>query len=115
MLAEFSTHHLCSGGRPRPNLARHRPQSPALCRFLEGPKAVLEGRYGWPQALILICSTLPALLGLVALTLPGILFPTEAHRAYYHFACNLANDPLSLLPFAIGAVTIVLGLRVPLR
>ncbi|WP_353565829.1 hypothetical protein [Haloferula sargassicola] len=82
--------------------------------FVEGPKAVIQARYSGAQAAIMICSTLPAILGSLALTVPELLFPTEGHRAFFQYACNVSHDPMSLAPIMTGAVTTLLGLRIPL-
>lgn len=84
-----------------------------LC-YVDGTKALLEGRYTRDQAAVIIAGSLPAILGALLITCPGVLFPTPSHHAFYHFGDILRTDPTSLIPMALGAVTSTLGLRIPL-
>ena len=114
----FLPKHLCSGAFPRHNHVKHR-----RCRrlrrvledFLAGPRALLAARYTRSQAWVLILATLPSILGGLAVTLPGVLFPTESHRAFHLYARAVATDPLSLLPIAAGIVTLLLSFRIPVH
>lgn len=82
--------------------------------FTDGLKALIDGRYTRRQASIIIAGSLPAILGAIMITLPGLLFPSPGHQAFYHFAATLANDISSLIPVFLGAISSVLGLKVPL-
>lgn len=81
--------------------------------YVDGGKALLAGRYSKRQAALVIVSTLPAILGLLFLTVPGILFPTPSHNEFFHFAANITGNPASILPTLFGAASATLGLRIP--
>ena len=118
MNASFLPEELWSGAFPRDNHIRHglrhRLRS-SLADFLAGPRAVLAARYSRSQAWVLILATLPSILGGLAVTVPGVLFPTESHRAFHLYARAVATDPLSLLPIAAGIVTLLLSFRIPVH
>jgi hypothetical protein len=125
MNAQFLPQDLRSGSRPRTNQPRHsffRRLQPWLGRtqvklddFLAGPRAVIEARYSPAQAWILILATLPSILGVLAMKIPSVLFPTEGHRAFFLYAHTVATDPLSLVPVVLGIVTLLLSFRIPVH
>ncbi|MEM1085021.1 MAG: hypothetical protein AAGI48_12990 [Verrucomicrobiota bacterium] len=82
--------------------------------FTDGLKALVAGRYTRKQAAIIIAGSLPAILGAMMITLPSVLFPTPGHQAFYHFASTLATDLSSMVPVALGTISSVLGLKIPL-
>lgn len=82
--------------------------------FVDGTRSLVAGNYSKKQAAIIIAASLPAIAGAVMITLPGVLFPTPAHQAFYYFAQTLATEPAALLPSLLGLVSSTLGLRVPL-
>lgn len=81
--------------------------------FVDGTRAIIAGRYNRRQAAIVIAAMAPILIGTAVITVPLILFPTEAHKAYFQFANILNTDPVSMIPLAIGSVAAMLGLKVP--
>ncbi len=82
--------------------------------YVDGTRALIQGRYSRRQAALIAVSTLPAILGLLFLTVPGILFPTPSHNEFFHFAANIGGNPASMLPMILGAASATLGLRIPL-
>ncbi|GAA5476701.1 hypothetical protein [Haloferula helveola] len=82
--------------------------------YVDGLSAIFQGRFDRRQGAIVIVAMLPILLGAMFVTVPMLLFPTEGHKAFYHFASILSNDPSAMLPFFIGTVSATLGLKVPL-
>lgn len=84
-----------------------------LC-YVDGFRALVAARYDRRQACIIIAATIPALLSAGVLFIPTILFPTPEHKEYYHFARTLAEDSISMLPVALGAIATTLGLKIPL-
>lgn len=84
-----------------------------LC-YVDGFRALVAARYDKRQAGLIIASTIPVLLSAGVLFVPTILFPTPEHKEYYHFARTLANDSISMIPVALGAIATTLGLKIPL-
>lgn len=82
--------------------------------YVDGFLALLAGRYTRRQAAMIIAGSLPTILGTMMITVPGILFPTPGHQAFFHFGNTLSCDPTSLIPVALGAISTTLGLRIPL-
>ncbi|MEP4076582.1 hypothetical protein [Haloferula sp.] len=82
--------------------------------YVDGFRALIEGRYSRRQAAMIIAGTLPTILGTMMITVPSILFPSPGHQAFYHFGNTLGGEPASLIPVAIGAISSTLGLRIPL-
>ena len=125
MKAQILPKELLSGSRPRTNQPRHSLHRclqqklgkvrPKVDAFLAGPRALIEARYSPAQAWILILATLPSILGVLAMKVPGVLFPTEGHRAFFLYAHTVATDPMSLMPIAVGAVTLLLSFRIPVH
>ena len=82
--------------------------------YVDGFKALIAGHYSRPQAAMIIAGTLPTILGALMITMPGILFPTPGHQAFYYFGSTLGCDPASLIPVVLGGISSTLGLRIPL-
>ena len=81
--------------------------------YIEGPKAILRGNFSKRQGTLLCMATMPILLGVLFVTVPGILFPSPGHKAYYHFAVSLGNELIALVPMFIGIVSTTVGLKLP--
>lgn len=81
--------------------------------YVDGFRAILSGQYTKRQAALLIAALVPVLLTVAVMTVPLILFPTEGHRAFYHFAHILSTDGASLLPFTISVITATVGMKIP--
>lgn len=81
--------------------------------LVDGSRSLIRGEYSHRQAAIVIASTLPAIIAALVVTLPGILFPTEAHQAFHYFAQSLETEKVSMLPTFLGLASSILGLRVP--
>lgn len=115
MTSHIPSNNLFEGDSPRPNHFRTRSRVLSSAReiLLDGPKAMIEARYSRSQGIIMALSALPSILGLLSLTMPEVLFPTEDHRAFFQFAKNMANDPMGITPIVIGTISTLLGLRVP--
>lgn len=99
------------------SITSHLVQIPAFLKscYVDGLFTILQGRFNTRQAAIILLATVPLLLTIILQTVPSLLFPTEAHHAYYHFAQILSGDSVSTIPFLMGAVTITLGLKVPVN
>lgn len=98
------------------HLLRHLPgRTAAFLRaaYIEGPKALIQGRYSRRQGVFLCLATAPILLGALFITLPGVLFPSPEHRAYYHFAVTVGNELVAVIPVLIGMLATTFGLRLP--
>jgi len=98
---------LALGGR----LARRTGAFLRTC-YVDGGRALLTGSYSHRQAAVIIAASTPAILGVLFLTVPALLFPTPGHNAFYHFAHELNADPASMMPVLLGAVSSTLGLKV---
>lgn len=98
---------------PRANRAiRHSLAFLKTC-FVDGTRSLVRGDYTLRQGALVIASAIPAIVAALVVTLPGVLFPTEAHQAFHYFAQSLETDTVSLLPTFLGLASSVLGLRVP--
>lgn len=82
--------------------------------YVDGFLALVEGRYTRRQAAMIIAGSLPTILGALMITVPGLLFPTPDHNAFFHFGSLLACETTSLIPMGLGALSTTLGLRIPL-
>ena len=82
--------------------------------YVDGFRALVEGRYNRRQAVMIIAGSLPTILGALMITLPGLLFPSPGHQAFYYFGSTLGCEPSSLIPVVLGTVSSTLGLRIPL-
>lgn len=83
--------------------------------YIDGPRALLAGRYSHRQAAYIMLATLPVFLGTLFITVPGILFPSPGHKAFYHFACSVGSDFSALIPVILGAISTSLGFKIPLE
>jgi hypothetical protein len=82
--------------------------------YVDGFRALIAGRYTRRQAALIIAGNLPTILGALMITVPGVLFPSPGHQAFYHFAATLGCEPSSLIPVFLGAISSTLGLRIPI-
>jgi hypothetical protein len=82
--------------------------------YVDGFRALLAGHYSRRQAAVIMCATMPTILGALMITVPGLLFPSPGHQAFYHFAETLGRDPTSLIPVILGTISSTLGLKIPL-
>lgn len=82
--------------------------------FLEGPKLLLKGCFSRRAATFMIASAAPAILAGLFLTVPGILFHTPEHNAYFHFARIVEGETPSLIPVILGTISSIFSFRFPL-
>jgi hypothetical protein len=82
--------------------------------FVRGPRLVLTGRFSRRAAGFMIASALPAILATLFLTIPGLLFHTPEHHAFFHFAKTLESDGTSMLPVFLGTLSSLCSFRFPL-
>ena len=82
--------------------------------YVDGFLALVAGRYTRSQAALIIAGSIPTILGALLITVPGILFPTPGHQAFYYFGSSLSCEPIALIPVFLGMVSSTLGLRIPL-
>lgn len=105
------------------NRRRHLTVSEVLGHFdreffldwlVRGPRLVLTGRFSRRAAGFMIASALPSILGALFLTVPGLLFHTPEHQAFFHFAKTLESDATSMLPVILGGLSSICSFRFPL-
>lgn len=82
--------------------------------FVEGPKLMLKGCFSRRAAGFMIVSAAPAILTGLFLTVPGILFHTPEHNAYFHFARIVEGDAPSIIPVILGTISSIFSFRFPL-
>lgn len=82
--------------------------------FIDGPRMLLKGRFTRRAGAFMIASALPSILTALFLTVPGLLFHTPEHHAFFHFAKTLEGDGASLLPILLGSLSSLFGFRLPL-
>lgn len=82
--------------------------------FVEGPKLLLKGAFNRRAAGFIIASAMPAILTGMFLTLPGYLFPTPEHNAFFHFANFLEGELSSAIPVILGTISSIFSFRLPL-
>jgi hypothetical protein len=82
--------------------------------FIEGPIQVLHGHFSKRAAGFMIACAMPAILAVIFITLPGLLFQTPEHHAYFYFAKFVQGDSASNLPVLLGAITSLFSFRFPL-
>lgn len=82
--------------------------------FVEGPKLMLKGCFSRRAAAFMIVSAAPAILTGLFLTVPGILFHTPEHNAFFHFARIVEGDAPSIIPVILGTISSIFSFRFPL-
>lgn len=82
--------------------------------FVEGPRLILNGKFSRRSGGFIIAASMPVLLSTMFLVLPGILFPTPQHNAFFQFAKVIDGDLVSLLPLALGTISAIFSFRLPL-
>lgn len=82
--------------------------------FITGPKLLLKGKFTRRTAVFIGIAAVPAIAVALFLTLPGILFPTPQHNQFFHFAKVVSGDSATLIPVAIGILSSIFCLRLPL-
>ncbi|PAW67530.1 MAG: hypothetical protein B9S38_12285 [Verrucomicrobiia bacterium Tous-C4TDCM] len=82
--------------------------------FVEGPKLLLKGCFSRRAAGFMIASATPAILTGIVLTVPGLLFDTPEHKAYFHFARILEGEAASAIPVILGTISSIFSFRLPL-
>ena len=82
--------------------------------FIEGPKLMIKGCFSRRAAGFMIVSALPAILTGLFLTVPGLLFYTPEHNAYFHFARILEGEAPSVIPVILGTISSIFSFRFPL-
>lgn len=80
--------------------------------FVLGPKLLLKGGFSKRAAAFMIASAAPGILAALFVIVPGILFHTPEHNAYFHFAKIVEGN--SFLPLFLGMVSSVFSFRFPL-
>jgi hypothetical protein len=82
--------------------------------FIDGPRLLLKGKFSRRAAAFMIVAAIPAIAAVLFMTLPGLLFPTPAHNAFFYFAKGVTSDIASLVPLALGLLSTIFSLRFPL-
>ena len=82
--------------------------------FIDGPRLALTGKFSRRAAGFMIAGALPAIAAALFLTVPGILFPTPLHEAFFQFGKVLNSDIASLIPVGLGVLSSILSFRLPL-
>lgn len=80
--------------------------------FVLGPKLLLKGGFSRRAAAFMIASATPGILAALFVIVPGMLFHTPEHHAYFHFAKIVEGN--SFLPLILGTVSSVFSFRFPL-
>ena len=81
--------------------------------FINGPRLLLKGKFSRRAAGFMIAAAIPAIAATLFLTLPGLLFPTPAHNAFFYFSKGVNTDIASLVPVGLGLISSVFSLRLP--
>lgn len=82
--------------------------------FIDGPRLLLKGKFSRRAAGFMIIAAIPAIAAVLFLTVPGLLFPTPAHNAFFYFAKGVTGDIASFVPLALGLISTIFSLRFPL-
>lgn len=82
--------------------------------FIIGPKLLMKGKFNRRTAVFIGFAAVPAIAVALFLTVPGILFPTPQHNQFFHFAKVISGDSATLIPVAIGVLSSIFCLRLPL-
>jgi hypothetical protein len=87
-----------------------------LCdTFLRSPARMLRTPVGKRTAGFMLAGLIPLLAACSLVALPGLIFNHPEQRAYFFFARVLQSDAASLVPFALGMLSLVAALRFPLQ
>lgn len=79
--------------------------------FVEGSKGLFNGHFNSRSAGFMIAAAIPGILIAAFLTIPGMLFQTPDHQAFYYFAKSLEGDSSTVLPVLLGTISAVFSLR----
>lgn len=79
--------------------------------FVEGSKGLFNGHFSPRAAGFMIAAVIPAILIAAFLTIPGMLFQTPDHQAFYYFAKCLEGDSATILPVMLGTISAIFSLR----
>ncbi|QJE97962.1 hypothetical protein [Luteolibacter luteus] len=82
--------------------------------FITGPRLLLKGKFNRRTAVFIGIAAIPAIAVALFLTVPGLLFPTPQHNQFFHFAKVISGDSATLIPVAIGILSSIFCLRLPL-
>lgn len=82
--------------------------------FIDGPRLLLTGKFSRRAAGFMIAGALPAIAAALFLTVPGMLFPTPQHQAFFQFGKVLNSDMASLIPVGLGVLSSIFSFRLPL-
>jgi hypothetical protein len=82
--------------------------------FIDGPRLLLKGKFSRRAAGFMIVAAIPAILAVLFMTLPSLLFPTPQHNAFFYFGKSVSSDVASYVPLALGAISSIFSLRFPL-
>ncbi len=82
--------------------------------FINGPKLLLKGEFSRRAGIFMVIAAIPAIAVALFLTLPGMLFPTPQHNQFFHFANVISRDAITMVPVAIGVLSTIFCLRLPL-
>jgi hypothetical protein len=80
--------------------------------FVNGPKLLMKGGFTHRAAGFMIAAATPAILAGLFVTIPGLLFHTPEHNAYFHFAKIVEGE--SVLPVILGTISSIFSFRFPL-
>jgi len=82
--------------------------------FIDGPRLLLKGKFSRRSAAFMVVAAIPAVAAVLFMTIPGMLFPTPAHNAFFYFAKGVTSDVASFVPLALGLLSTIFSLRFPL-
>ncbi len=82
--------------------------------FIDGPRLLLKGKFSRRAAAFMVVAAIPAIAAVLFLTLPGLLFPTPQHNAFFYFGKSVTSDVVSYVPLALGLISSIFSLRFPL-
>ena len=82
--------------------------------FIDGPRLLLKGKFSRRAAAFMIVAAIPAIAAVLFLTVPALLFPTPQHNAFFYFGKSVTSDVASYVPLAIGLLSTIFSLRLPL-
>jgi hypothetical protein len=82
--------------------------------FIDGPRLLLKGKFSRRSAAFMIVAAIPAIAAVLFMTVPGLLFPTPQHNAFFYFSKGVTSDVVSFVPLALGLLSTIFSLRFPL-
>ncbi len=80
--------------------------------FVLGPRLLLKGGFSKRAAGFMIASAAPGILAALFVLVPGVLFHTPEHNAYFHFAKIVEGN--ATMPVLLGMVSAIFSFRFPL-